>query len=205
MIKEIRKYDYPRAVEIYLECFTDDPLHILAFPELNERLRLTKLIYEFIVYKLVPEMKMKIYGYFEDSEPAGVITFSPHEPDRKWNDNLQNALDEMKVKANDKRINLIGEFAQLSGNIKLPFNYFYANELAVSREYRRKGIGRKLMERVESDALKSGINYIVLDTTSEDNFMLYKKWDYELFQIYFFKELKCYKMFKNCKPEIIIK
>jgi GNAT superfamily N-acetyltransferase len=110
---------------------------------------------------------------------------------------LQNALDEIKVKANNERINLIGEFAQLSGNIKLPFIYFYANELAVSRKYRRKGIGRKLMERVEYDTLKSGINYIVLDTTRDDNFTLYKKWNMNYFKNIFLDNGNAIKCLKN--------
>jgi GNAT superfamily N-acetyltransferase len=140
---------------------------------------------------------MKMYGYYEGSEQAGIIIFSPHDPDRKWNENLQNAEKILKADANNERINIIGEFAQAAGNIKLPFTHFYANELAVLKKYRGKGIGRKLLERAESDALKSGINYIALDTSSDYNYMLYRNWNYELFQEYFFKDLKCYKMFKH--------
>jgi GNAT superfamily N-acetyltransferase len=196
MIKELNNSDLPNAVDIFTESFYDDPLHVYAFPDINERERLTRIMYEFIVYHLVPGMFMKLYGYFETSGLAGVIAFSPFNPDRKWNDLLQSEADEMRARAKNDRINLIGDFSRESGNVKLPFAYCYANELGVLKKYRGKGIGRKLLAFTETESLKTGINYIALDTVSEKNLELYYSWEYELFKEYMFQELKCYKISK---------
>lgn len=199
MIKELSNSDLPIAVDIFTECFYDDPLHVYAFPDVNERERLTRIIYEFIVYHLVPGMFMKLYGYFETSGLAGVIAFSPYNPERKWNDLLQSVVEEMRARAKNDRINLIGDFSRESSNIKLPFVYCYANELGVIMKYRGKGIGRKLLAFTETESLKAGINYIALDTVSEKNLELYSSWGYKLFKEYMFKQLKCYKMYKFLK------
>jgi GNAT superfamily N-acetyltransferase len=199
MIKELNKNDFPSAVKILANCFTEDSLHIFAFPDITERIRLTKLVYEFIIYHMVPEMFLKIFGYFENTELLGVIIFSPFNPGRKWTDNLQDALEDMRAKAKNERINLIGEFARESASINIPFDYLYVNELGVLKKYRGKGIGEKLLKNTEFEALKSGTNFVTLDTTSITNLELYKSWGYELFKEYIFHEIKCFKMFKNLK------
>jgi GNAT superfamily N-acetyltransferase len=196
MIKELSNSDLPNAVDIFTECFYDDPLHVYAFPDVNERERLTRIMYEFIIYHLVPGMFMKLYGYFETSGLAGVIAFSPYNPERKWNDLMQFEVDEMKARAKNDRINLIGDFSRESGSVKLPFDYCYANELGVLKKYRGKGIGGKLLAFIETETLKTGINYIALDTANKKNLELYYSRGYKLFKEYLFKELKCYKMYK---------
>lgn len=60
------------------------------------------------------------------------------------------------------------------------YRIFYLSDVFINEDYRGKGIGRKLVERIEKRALSLGANMIRLDTFHRDAAKFYKKLGYEL-------------------------
>jgi ribosomal protein S18 acetylase RimI-like enzyme len=199
-IKNLTPDYFNIAVEIFTKAFVNDPLHIFAFPDDKERERITKLVYELVILSIVPEMELKIKGAFADGIPAGAIIYTIPESNTEWNNKLDFAVSEMRRKAGNEKIRLIGEYAMTSGKYRPKFPHFYLNELAVMPEMQGKSIGTKLMQSVEPECIEHPMALGTgLDTTNKRNVNLYKRLGYETVSTFDFYGLRCYSMFKKLK------
>jgi GNAT superfamily N-acetyltransferase len=197
-IRNIETSELESAVIIFTEGFLEEPLHIMAFPEIEKRKRLTKLVYELIVYHIVPEMKMKLKGAFAEGVLAGVLDYTPPNTKSVWSDSLGLAVEDMRKKANDESINLISEYAMKCGSVKPEETHYYLNDIAVLKSFRGKGIGRMLFEYVENECRQNAdAKCIALDATNNKNVSLYESWGYKVFKEIEFYDLICYKMKKD--------
>jgi ribosomal protein S18 acetylase RimI-like enzyme len=167
------------AVEIFTDAFSGDPLFKFAFPEFKQRKRLTKIMYEFVVYDMVPMLDLTIKGATENDELAGCIIYTS--PDSiPWSDSMTGSLERMRAKASDEKINLIGQFAMLGG-YKPKAPYLYVNELAVKKKFRRLGFGKALINNIiEISETHSAAKGILIDTAKENNLAIYEKFGWVL-------------------------
>lgn len=190
---------FPETVDIFTNAFIYDPLHIFAFPEEEERKRITKLIYELVVYHIVPGMNLSLIGIFSDNELAGVLTYTTPES-KVWSEELSNAVEKMREKAKSESVKLIGEFSGMTVRYRPKEPHYYLNDLAVSKEHRRKGFAKALMEYVENECLLNPFTDIAaLDTTNPYNVKLYEKYGYYINTEYDFMGITCYSMYKRIK------
>ncbi|MBN1633664.1 MAG: GNAT family N-acetyltransferase [Ignavibacteria bacterium] len=198
-ITKIPENLFSEAVNIYTNAFIDDPLHLFAFPDLNERIRITKLIYEFVVGHIVQVMNLSFIGIFVNNILAGVMTYTT--PKSKiWSDELDNAVLKMRENAGNESVNLIGEFSGLTMKHRPKEPHYYLNDLAVAKEYRRRGYAKVLMEYAENECfLNPFTNVTALDTTNSYNARLYEKYGYYVNTEYDFMGIKCYSMYKKIK------
>ena len=85
---------------------------------------------------------------------------------------------------NYKEINLIEyneERKIVAGLIGCTYwGWLYVNILWVNKEYRNKGIGKKLIKKAEKEALERGCKYAHLDTMDFQAPGFYKKLSYEI-------------------------
>ena len=196
IIKEIQGELIKNAIEIFTEAFIDDPLFMLAFPELESRKRLTKIMYEFVVNDMVPELNLKIKGAFAEDVLVGCMIYRTPES-IQWNDKLNYAIEKMRKKADDIRIDKIGEYARLSG-YEPGVVHFYGNELAVKNEYRKSGIGKELCKYLILDCINHpSAKGILVDTANENNIKLYEKWGWVLKKTVEFYSIKKYFMWRD--------
>jgi GNAT superfamily N-acetyltransferase len=197
-IKDIPAWERTEAVGIFTEAFTDDPLFKFAFPETEEREKLTKLMYEFVVMDMVPELNLTIKGVYKENKLAGCIIYTTPKSDQ-WSNKMMGAVSKMREKADNPRINLIGEFAMLD-KYEPGVKYCYGNELAVKKDYRRKGIADKLIKTMINDCKSyPEVKGILIDTANKENITLYEKWGWELKQTTDFYSIKKYFMWKELK------
>jgi len=190
-IKSIKnKEDFNTAVKIFSDAFSEDTLFRFAFPDKNQRLRLTKIIYEFVVKKLVPIMKLKLKGLYVNGKLVSVCTYSTPESKKGWTDELSVAVDKMQKKANDKFIGLIGEYSVKSRQFKIKEPHFYFNELAVTPGEQGKGCGKIIFEYVESQCRKHpAAKSVWLDTPNPVNIKIYKHLGYKIMHRFKFYDL----------------
>jgi len=199
IIEPLKKEDSAKAVEIYTEGFSKDPLHLFAFPDEVERIRITKVIYSFMVYELVPLMGLKIIGAYLYDELAGVLIYTPLDS-KEWNDEMNKAAVKMQRAAANENVKLIGEFSIEAMKRHPAEPHFYMNELSVSEKYRRKGIGSGLLLEAEKEArLNPPVNCVLLDTTNPKNVVTYQEIEYEVRETYPFHTLTSYSMWKKIK------
>ncbi len=199
-IKQIETNELETAIDIFTECFLEEPLHIFAFPEIEKRKRCTRLVYELVVHHLIPGLKMEIIGAYTGGRLVGVLDYTPPNQNAEWSEELEEAVGEMRRKANDDAINIIGEFAQLSGQVKPGETHFYINDVAVLKEFRGKGIAKKLFEYVENECLTHPEAVCTaLDATSRKNVSLYEHWGYKVYKKIPFHDITCNKMKKQIK------
>jgi GNAT superfamily N-acetyltransferase len=198
-IRNIEKSEIESAINIFTEGFLEEPLHIFAFPDIEKRKRLTRLVYELVVHHIIPEMRMEMKGAFVDGKLAGVIDYTPPNTNAVWTDSLEIAVEDMRKKANDESINIISEYAMKCGSVKPEDSHFYLNDVAVLRTYRGKGIGKKLFEYVENECKRSTVaKCTALDATNQKNVSLYESWGYKVFMEIAFYDIVCKKMRKDC-------
>lgn len=192
-------YLFPDAVDIFTNAFIEDPLHVFVFPDAQARKRITKLIYELVIYHIVPGMNLSFIGIFENDILAGVLTYTT--PQSKiWSEELDNAVLKMREKANYEMVNAIGEFSSITLNHRPKEPHYYLNDLAVAKEFRRKGYAKALMEFAENECSRNPFTGITaLDTTNPDNVRLYEKFGYYVNTEYDFHVIKCYSMYKIIK------
>ena len=178
-IIDIGKKLYPDAVEIFTEAFSEDTLFRFAFPDFEQRKRLTKVMYEFVVYNMVPKLNLTINGVTEGNELAGCMIYTT--PDSvPWSDSMMGSLEKMSAKARDERINFIGQFATLSG-YEPDVPYLYVNELAVRNQFRGQGLGKALInDIIGRSENNSGSKGILLDTANKNNVAIYEKFGWTL-------------------------
>ncbi len=199
-IKQLPVSDYKNAVKIFTDGFIEEPLHILAFPDIKTRIHCTKLVYELILFHLLPGLRMKAAGAYLDGRLVGVLDYTPPGNRAEWTPELESAVGDMRRKAGTPAINMIGEYARKVGAGRPAEPHFYLNDIAVMRTFRGKGIGRKLFEYVEKQCLRNSDTVCTaLDASSIKNVELYKSWGYKIFKTIRFHSLTCYKMKKVLK------
>lgn len=189
VIKSLKPEHFPDAVNIYSDVFTSDPLFIFAFPDTVTRKRLTKDMYEFVVFDMVTKLNLTITGAFSGDNLAGCVIYTT--PDsHNWTESMNESVARMSEKANNERISIIGEFARLN-KYSPGVEHFYGNELAVSLNFRRRGIGKLLNDSMVDDCKKHhSAKGIVIDTANENNVPTYIKWGWQLKKTGTFYEIK---------------
>jgi|WetSurMetagenome_2_1015567.scaffolds.fasta_scaffold49770_2 GNAT superfamily N-acetyltransferase len=199
-IKNIKSVDLKSAVKIFTAAFVNDTLFMFAFPDIKKRKRLTQIMYEFVVYIIVPEMKLKLKGLYINDRLVVVGTYTTPESKTGWTDNLDKAVKDMWKKANDNSIRLIGEYSMKSREFKIKQPHFYFNELAVMPIEQGKGYGKKMFNYIESECLKHPTaKGIALDTPNPNNVKIYKHLGYEVKHKFKFYNLTGYTMYKKIK------
>jgi len=199
-IKTINTGDYEQTIDIYTGAFANDPLFLFAIPDLTERKRLTRIMYEFVVLELVPLMEMSIKGIYNNDKLIGVCTYTIPESKTTWTDKLDKAVLIMRNKAKNINIRLIGEYSMASSKFRPKQPHFYLNELAIPPEEQGKGYCGLLIKNIESEckAHKSAVG-IGLDTPNRENVKLYSHLGYEVTNKFKFYELTGYVMYKRLK------
>lgn len=188
--------DLHNAVEVFTEGFIEDPLHLQVFTDAKERIRVTRYIYEMMVFDIVPGMNLQMKGIYRENELAGCIIYT--RPDSlPWNDKLNESVNKMREKANSKRAYFIGEYAQKSGAMKPKEKHIYLNELSVKRKFRRMGFARMLIENAERDIkMFKNVKAVYLDTSNNLNVEIYKKFGYNISVEFDFSGLTVFQMKK---------
>lgn len=196
-IIKIPKQDFESAIDIYTEAFTDDPLHVYLFPEFEERKRLTRLFYEMVVNNFVNGMNLQMKGVYENKLLAACLIYA--RPDAlEWNDEMMNAVIEMRAKAKNEKVNSVGDYTMEASIYKPKEKHFYLNELAVGKNHRGKGFARLLIEEAEEDAKNfSDVKIMGLDTSNKTNVEIYKKIGFQLYKEFPFLSLTGYVMRKS--------
>ncbi len=184
------------AVDIFTEGFIDDPLHIHLFPDSEERIKVTRCIYEMMVYDITSGMNLQLKGLFCNDVLAGCLIYT--RPDAfEWNDSMMEAVKRMRLKADNPKVNEIGEYAMILGLKKPKEKHIYLNELSVKKSYRGKGFAKMLIKNAEMDTISfPEIKMICLDTTNYLNVEIYKKIGYNVFLEFDFSGLKGFMMRK---------
>ena len=132
---------------------------------------------------------MIIKGAFIKNNLAGCIIYSTPES-HAWSEIMNEPLMKMREKANDERIDIIGEYARLD-KYGPGVKHFYGNELAVSKKYRKLGLGKMLNDCMVNDCRNHPeARGIVIDTANEINVATYKKWGWELKVTGYFHNIK---------------
>jgi hypothetical protein len=189
VIKSLNPESFREAAEIYTEAFYLDPLFVFAFPGQEQRMRLTRVMYEFVVFDMVPILNLTIKGAFVNDKLAGCVIYTTPESS-EWDEKMNEALDKMRVRANDEKINFIGEYARLE-KFSPGVEHFYGNELAVGSGFRKRGIGKMLNDTmVEECKNHFSAKGIVIDTANENNVSTYLKWGWQLKKTGVFHNIK---------------
>jgi len=189
--------DNDKAINIYTEGFSDDPLHIYAFPDEKERQRITKLMYSFMVKYFVPLMSVKIIGAYIEDELAGALIYTPPQHN-DWNNELNIAVENMYKEAQNDNIKLIGQFSMEASKEHLKEVHYYMNELSVSKKFRKNGIGSALLLSAEKEARENpSVKWLLLDTSNKQNTITYQKIGYEIIKTFYFYNLPVYSMGKK--------
>ncbi len=201
LIRSLEAEDFKNAVDIFTEGFIEDPLHLLLFPEYKERARVTRCIYEMMVYDIVPGLNIQLKGLHYKNQIAGCLIYT--RPDAKvWTEKMNEAVKRMRIKANNPDVKHIGKYAMKTALYKPEEKHIYLNELTVKKQYRQKGLARMLLESAEEDAVMfPDIKKIVLDTTNILNVEIYKKIGYNVFHEFNFLGLTGYSMVKEIKSK----
>lgn len=186
-----------KAIDVYTRAFINDPLHLYAFFGLNQRITLTRLVYELVVKEIVPVMERKLIGAFTGNDLVGVAIYSIPESKQDWDESLNTAVKKMQEKANDESIYIIGEYASMCADFRPDKPHYYITDIAVRPDVQGRGIGRTMMNYIidESDK-RIDVDGIWLDTTNEKNMIWYKTMGFEVESEFFFHKLKCYTMYK---------
>ncbi len=197
IVKKITEVDFKAAIEVYTEAFTDDPLHVYLFPELEERIRITKLFYEMVVNEFVYGLNLQFKGVYVNNILAAVLIYA--RPDStEWNEEMMNVVIDMRRKAKNDKVNFVSEYTMKANNFKPREKHFYLNELAVGKKHRGKGFARMLIAEAEKDAKNfPEVKIMGLDTSNKANVDIYKKIGFDVFKEFPFRSLKGYVMRKS--------
>lgn len=196
-VRKIQVKDFLPAIDVYTEAFSEDPLHILLFPELDERIRITKLFYEMMVNEFVHGLNLQLMGVYENNVLAAAIIYS--RPDSyDWNDDMMKIVIEMRKKADNDNVSFVSEYTIKANEYKPQEKHFYINELAVGKNHRGKGYAKMLITCTENDAVNfPDVKLIGLDTSNPVNVEIYKKLGYTIFMEFPFYKLNGYVMRKT--------
>lgn len=189
-----------KAVKIFSDAFVNDTLFTFSFPDNKQRERLTGIIYEFVVFELVPSMNLELKGLYENKNLVAVCIYTTPESNTAWTEKLGKAVNKMWSKAKDDSVKLIGEYSMNSRNFKIGEPHFYFNELAVSPKEQGKGFGKKMFQHIESECRKHPTaKGIYLDTPNPVNVKIYKHLGYKTVNEFKFYELTGHVMYKSTK------
>ncbi len=94
--------------------------------------------------------------------------------EKKLKDNFQAGKKQILVAKLDRKVGGFLIYVLGVGGIS------YINWLGVRKELRRKGIGRKLIEAWEKEALKEGVHKLSISTTDKKNKNFYQKLNFRL-------------------------
>ena len=197
LVRKIPEEDFKTAVEIYTEAFTDDPLHIYLFPELEERFRITGLFYKMMVNEFVYGLNLQFKGVYENNELTAALMYA--RPDStEWNEDMMNIVMEMRREADNDKVNYVSEYTMKASNFKPKEKHFYLNELAVGKNHRKKGFAKMLIEYAEKDAKNfPEAKIMCLDTSNKINVEIYRKLMFNIYKEFPFRSLKGYVMRKS--------
>jgi len=197
LIKKIPEVDFKDAIDVYTEAFSDDPLHISLFPELKERIRITKLFYKMMVNKFVEGLNLQFNGVYENDVLTAALIYA--RPDAyEWNEGMMNVVMKMRAKAKNDKVGIVSEYTMKANNFKPKEKHFYLNELAVGLDHRGKGFAKMLMADAENDAANfPEVKIAGLDTSNPVNVEIYKKLGYSVYKEFPFHGVRGYVMRKS--------
>jgi ribosomal protein S18 acetylase RimI-like enzyme len=197
IVKKITEEDFKAAIEIYTEAFTNDPLHVYLFPELEERIRITRLFYEMVVNEFVYGMNLQFRGVYENNKLAAALIYT--RPDStEWDEEMMNIVIEMRRAAKNDKVNFVSEYTMKASNFKPREKHFYLNELAVRKKHRGKGFARMLIAEAEYGAVNfPEVKIMGLDTSNKTNVDIYKRIGFSVYKEFPFRTLKGYVMRKS--------
>jgi ribosomal protein S18 acetylase RimI-like enzyme len=197
LVKKIKEEDFKAAIEVYTEAFTDDPLHVYLFPDLEERIRITGLFYEMMVNEFVFGLNLQFKGAYENDVLTAALIYA--RPDAtEWNEDMMNIVMEMRSKAKNEKVNFVSEYTMKANNFKPREKHIYLNELAVGKKHRGKGFARMLIAEAEKDAKNFPETKVMgLDTSNKANVDIYRKLGFNIYKEFPFRGLKGYVMRKS--------
>ena len=199
-IKTLSNAEFKCAVKIFTDAFANDTLFLFAFPQEKQRYRLTKIMYEFVVYEIVPLMNLKLKGLYDGGKLVSVCTFTTPESKTAWTEELAAAVDRMWKRAKNDSIKLIGDYSMKSRKFRINIPHIYFNELAVAPKQQGKGYGRKMFEYVGAQCRKHpAAGEVWLDTPNPKNVRIYKHLGYSVKHRFKFHNLTGYVMSKKIK------
>jgi ribosomal protein S18 acetylase RimI-like enzyme len=194
-IKDIT--DKEQAVKIFAEAFKDDPMNILIFDDFSTRYEMVEIIYRFVVYYVVPEMKYELKGLEVDGKLAGAIVYTTTESSKEWSESLMAEGQKTGERTGRKYVDMIREYYSKAIKNRPKAPHFYINEIAVKKEFQGRGYGKALLEYAESicDSNQASTG-VALDTSNPENIKLYEHLGYKLTKKFRFHGIKGYSMFK---------
>lgn len=199
-VRNIKKDESRQAVRIFTDAFVNDTLFLYSFPGEKQRRRLTKIIYEFVVFEIVPMMKLKLKGLYVNNKLISVCTYSTPESKTEWTDELAAVVNRMWRRGKDDSIRLIGGYSMNSRKFKISRPHIYFNELAVTPKEQGKGYGKKMFEYVESQCRKhTTAKSVWLDTPNPENVKIYKHFGYTVKHKFRFRKLTGYVMSREIR------
>lgn len=196
-VRKILEADFNAAIEVYTEAFTEDPLHVYLFPEVEERKRITRLFYEMMVNEFVYGLNLQFRGVYEDNILTAALIYS--RPDsNEWNEDMMNIVMEMRSKAKNEKVNFVSEYTMKANNFKPREKHIYLNELAVAKKHRGKGFAKLLITNAVTDAVNfPEVKIMGLDTSNKANVDIYRKIGFNIYKEFPFRGLKGYVMRKS--------
>ena len=196
-VRKITDKDFDAAIEVYTEAFTEDPLHVYLFPEVEERERITRLFYEMMVNEFVYGLNLQFRGVYEDDILTAALMYT--RPDsNEWSEDMMNIVMEMRSKAKNEKVNFVSEYTMKANNFKPREKHIYLNELATGKKHRGKGFARMLISSAVSDAANFPEAKIMgLDTSNKATVDIYRKIGFNIYKEFPFRGLKGYVMRKS--------
>jgi len=194
-IKDIA--DKEQAVKIFAEAFKDDPMNILIFDDGSTRYEMVEIIYRFVVFYVVPEMKYELKGLEVDGKLAGAVVFTTTDSRKKWSESLMGEGQKTGERTGRRYGEMIREYYSKAIKNRPKAPHFYINEIAVKKEFQGRGYGKALLEYAESisDSIPASTG-VALDTSNPENIKLYEHLGYKLTKKFRFHGIKGFSMFK---------
>ena len=189
--------DKEQAVKIFAEAFKDDPMNILIFDDGSTRYEMVEIIYRFVVFYVVPEMKYELKGLKVDGELAGAVIFTTTDSLKKWSESLMGEGQKTGERTGRRYGEMIREYYAKAIKNRPKAPHFYINEIAVKMDFQGRGYGKALLEYAEniSDSIPASTG-VALDTSNPENIKLYEHLGYKLTKKFRFHGIKGYSMFK---------
>ena len=103
----LKSEHFTEAAHIFSDAFSDDPLFVMAFPDENMRKIQTGVMYEFVVYEMVPRLNLKLAGLFDAGVLTGCMIYTTPES-QEWNDDMNIVVEKMREISGNDRIRMIG-------------------------------------------------------------------------------------------------
>jgi ribosomal protein S18 acetylase RimI-like enzyme len=189
--------DKEQAVKIFAEAFKDDPMNILIFDDDSTRYEMVEIIYRFVVFYVVPEMKYELKGLEVDGKLAGAVVYTTTDSRKEWSESLMVEGQKTGERTGRRYGDMIREYYAKAIKNRPKAPHFYINEIAVKKEFQGRGYGKALLNYAEniSDSIPASTG-VALDTSNPENIKLYEHLGYKLTKKFRFHGIKGYSMFK---------